>query len=107
VGNTSGPLRPPDVPDLGGMSRAEAHVEIRRAGYTYHGTSAGGYVRYRHPSGAEIQIRPNGEVIRLGPPVTPRGGGRPHRPRIDSRGNPSPTHSTGESLPPLTGGSPP
>jgi hypothetical protein len=89
------------VGNLAGKTRAEAHVAIRQAGYNYHGTSAGGYVRYRHPSGAEIQIRPNGEVIRLGPPVAPPGGGRRYHPRIDHTGNPVPTHNTGEFLPPL------
>jgi hypothetical protein len=107
VHNSSGVPQPPTVPNLAGMSRADAHIAIRQAGYTYHGTSAGGYVRYRHPSGAEIQIRPNGEIIRLGPPVTPQGGGRPYHPRIDYQGNPIPTHSTGEFVPPLLGRSSP
>lgn len=92
-----------NCPNLSGMSRADAHIAIRNAGYNYHGTTAGGYVRYRHPSGAEIQIRPNGEVIRLGPPVTPQGGGRPYHPRIDDQGNRIPTHSTGEFVVPLPG----
>lgn len=107
VSNSSGVPQSPNVPNLAGMSRADAHVTIQQAGYTYHGTSAGGYVRYRHPSGAEIHIRPNGEIIRLGPPVTPQGGGRPYHPRIDYQGNPIPTHSTGEFVPPLPGRSSP
>lgn len=97
----------PNVPDLAGKSRFDAHTAIRQAGYNYHGTTAGGYVRYRHPSGAEIHIRPNGEVIRLGPPVVPSGGGRAYHPRIDYQGHPIPTHSTGEFVAPLPGRSPP
>ncbi len=107
VHNSSAAPQPSGVPNLAGMSRADAHIAIRQAGYNYHGTTAGGYVRYRHPSGGEIQIRPNGEIIRLGPPVTPQGGGRPYNPRIDHEGNRIPTHSTGEFVPPLPGRSTP
>jgi hypothetical protein len=60
-------------------------------------------VRYRHPGGGEIQIRPDGEVIRLGPKVTPEGGGRPYSPRLDSEGNRTPSHNTGEFVAPLPG----
>ena len=53
--------------------------------------------------GAEIHIRPNGEVVRLGPPVAPQGGGRLYRPRVDYKGNPLSTHNTGEFVSPLPG----
>jgi RHS repeat-associated protein len=83
---------------LKGKSRAEAHKTIRNQGFEYHGTTRGGYVRYRHPDGSEIWIRPNGEVMRLGPKPP----GQPNRPRYDSRGNVA-DHPQGECLPPLPG----
>jgi RHS repeat-associated protein len=86
------------LPQLQGMSRADAHIAIRSQGFQCHGTTRGGYVRYRHPDGSEVWIRPNGEVIRLGPKPL----GQPHRPRYDPSGNVG-KHPQGEFLPPLPG----
>jgi hypothetical protein len=86
------------LPNLQGMSRADAHIAIRNQGFQYHGTTSGGYVRYRHPDGSDIWIRPNGEVMRLGPKPP----GQPNRPRYDSSGNLA-DHPQGEFLPPLPG----
>jgi hypothetical protein len=86
------------LPNLQGMDRADAHIAIRNLGFQYHGTTRGGYVRYRHPDGSEIWIRPNGEVMRLGP----RPPGQPNRPRYDPSGNVG-EHPQGEFLPPLLG----
>jgi len=86
------------LPNLQGMDRADAHIAIRSQGFQLHGTTSGGYVRYRHPDGSEIWIRPNGEVMRLGP----RPPGQRHRPRYDSSGNVG-VYPQGEFLPPLPG----
>jgi hypothetical protein len=86
------------LPNLQGMSRADAHIAIRNKGFQYHGTTSGGYVRYRHSDGSEIWIRPNGEVMRLGPKPP----GQPNRPRYDPSGNVA-DHPQGEFLPPLPG----
>jgi RHS repeat-associated protein len=84
-------------------SRADFHIELRSQGYQYHHTTQGGYVLYRHPNGSQVWIRPNGQVIRTGPPVTPSGGGRPYRPRVDASGNPITTHDPNEFVVPLPG----
>src|SRR5262249_33769607 len=83
------------LPNLQGMSRVEAHIAIRNQGFEYHGTTRGGYVRYRHADGSEIWIRPNGEVMRYGPRVE----GRPGHPRLDRFGNPA-DHPADEFVPP-------
>jgi len=88
---------------LRNMSRADCHINLRKAGFDYHSTSKGGYVRYKHPDGSEVYLRPNGEVVRLGPKVPPSGGGKPFAPRIDSNGNRIDTHNTGEFVSPLPG----
>ena len=78
-------------------------MDLRGKGFEYHSTSKGGYVRYRHPGGSEVYIRPNGEVGRLGPKVTPGGGGKPYHPRVDANGNRIDTHNPGEFVAPLPG----
>ncbi len=88
------------------MSRADCHINLRKAGFDYHSTSKGGYVRYKHADGSEVYLRPNGEVVRMGPKVTPSGGGKPYAPRIDSSGNRIDTHNTGEYVSPLPGYTP-
>ncbi len=85
------------------MSRADCHMNLRNSGFDYQSTSKGGYVRYKHPDGSEVYLRPNGEVVRLGPKVTPSGGGKPYAPRVDSSGNRIDTHSTGEYVSSLPG----
>jgi RHS repeat-associated protein len=92
--------------NLSGLSRADAHVAIRKAGFEYHGTTSGGYVRYRAPDGSEIWLRPNGEVVRLAPKVTPEGGGRAYNPRVDFEGSSLEGHNTGEFVAPLPGKAP-
>ena len=85
------------LPDLTGKTREQAEKELEDAGFIPHSTSAGGYERLKHPDGSEIYIRPNGEVIRLGPKVTGQGGKKYH-PRVGPDGQPGSEHSTGETL---------
>jgi hypothetical protein len=84
-------------------SRADFHIQLRSQGYQYHHTTKGGYVLYRHPNGSQIWIRPNGQVIRTGPPVTPSGGGKAYPPRVDASGNTITTHDPNEFVEPLPG----
>jgi hypothetical protein len=86
------------LPSLEGLDRAAAHIAIRDHGFRLHGTTDGWYVRYRHPDGSDIWIRPNGQVVRLGPKPP----GVRNRPRYDSSGNPA-DHPQGEFLEPLPG----
>ena len=81
-------------------SRADFHIQVRSQGYHYHHTTKGGYVLYRH-NGAQIWIRPNGQVIRTGPPVPPSGGGKMYNPRVDPSGNSITTHNPNEFVGPL------
>ena len=77
--------------------------QLRENGFTYHSTTKGGYIRYTHGDGREVWIRPNGEVVRLGPKITPAGGGKAYKPRIDANGNRIDTHNPGEFVDPLPG----
>lgn len=43
-----------------------------------------------------MYIRPNGEIIRLGPKVVPTGGGKSYHPRYDPEGQITQDHNTGE-----------
>jgi hypothetical protein len=89
--------------EASGVSRGDLHIGLREGGYEYHGTTKGGYVQYRNPDGSVVWIRPNGEVIRLAPKVTPSGGGKPYNPRIDAGGKRISTHNPGEFVNPLPG----
>jgi hypothetical protein len=80
-----------NVGDLNQKSLQVAEQDIQAAGFTYHNTTSGGYIQYRHADGARIWIRPNGEVIRLG---LKTGG---YRPRYDYMGNPI-GHNSGEFI---------
>jgi RHS repeat-associated protein len=51
--------------NLSGMSRAAARQELKKEGFQYKGNTAGGYEKWYHPDGSKIQIRPNGEVVRV------------------------------------------
>ena len=85
------------------LNRMDFHKKLRDRGFVYHGTTKGGFVRYRNTNGSEVWIRPNGEVIRLGPKVKPTGGGKAYHPRVDASGNPIDTHNPGEFVEPLPG----
>jgi len=85
------------LPDLTGYKEREAAKALDQAGFVFHHTTAGGYMKYLHDDGSQIWIRPNGEVIRLGVKVKGRGG-KGYRPRFDQQGNRTDLHSTGEKL---------
>ncbi len=85
--------------NLSGLSRTQADKAIRQAGFEHKGTTPGGYVKYRHPDGSRVQIRPNGEVVRTGPKVRNPDPNLPgFRPRIGPDGKPTPSHNTGEII---------
>jgi hypothetical protein len=81
------------------ITRADFHITLRSQGYEFHHTTRGGYVLYRHTNGSQIWIKPNGQVIRLGPPIP----GSAYRPRIDASGNPIITHDPNEFVAGLPG----
>lgn len=83
--------------DLTGFTEFGALAVIRGAGFTFLRVTKGGYHKYVHEDGSQIWIRPNGEVIRLGPKVRARDGKKYH-PRFDQHGNATKLHSTGEYL---------
>jgi RHS repeat-associated protein len=83
-------------------SRADFHIGLRNRGFRYHGTTRGGYVQYRRPDGSIVWVRPNGQVIRLGPKVPPSGGGKPYNPRVDADGNLIGTHNPPEFISPIS-----
>lgn len=86
------------LPNLNGKSQEEAEQELNDAGFIQGNTSAGGYARWRHPDGSDVYIRPNGEVIRLGPKVAPTGGGKMYHPHYDPDGQITQEHNTGETI---------
>ena len=91
-----------DLPDLTGQTREQAREELRNVGYEYRGFTAGGYEKWYHPDGSRVQIRPSGEVTRVGPKVKPADGGKKYNPAIGSDGRilrtPEEIHNTGENL---------
>lgn len=82
------------VPDLNGLSETEALAHLDSAGFVFRHVTQGGYREFRHADGSRIWIRPDGEVIRLGPKVP----GRKYRSRYDARGVLTEEHSTGEKI---------
>lgn len=86
------------LPNLLGMSRADAHIAIRNQRFQYHGTTQGGMCATDTQMGLKSGSGPTGEVMRLGPRLP----GQRHRPRYDYFGNPA-AHPQGEFLPPLPG----
>ncbi|MFB6783456.1 polymorphic toxin-type HINT domain-containing protein [Streptomyces sp. NPDC056352] len=81
------------VPNLNGKTLEEARAEIERGGFVFHSESKSGYIRYRHNDGGEVYIRPDGEVMRLGPKVRPASGeGKSYHPRLDPEGNVTQQH---------------
>jgi hypothetical protein len=94
--NTQTPGATINVPNLDGLSVEEATQVIEGAGYTYHSTSKGGYIRFRHSDGSEIYIRTNGEIMRLGPKYQPDPNKAGYHPRYNDKGELLTDHHTGE-----------
>ncbi|HEY6805045.1 MAG TPA: RHS repeat-associated core domain-containing protein [Pyrinomonadaceae bacterium] len=86
------------LPNLTGKTRTEARKILEEGGFENKGTTSGGYEKWYHEDGSRVQIRPNGEVVRSGPKITPTGGGPKYRPRIGQDGNPTSSHNTGEKV---------
>src|SRR4029077_8190160 len=84
--------------DLTGISPYTAFQRLKRAGFSFHSETRGGYRKFLHPDGSMIWIRPSGEIMRLGPPITPKGGGKKYRHRYNQHGDRTSSHSTGEVL---------
>lgn len=85
------------VQDLTGLTGPEAEELLEDAGFFFRKETAGGYLRYIHADGSQMWIRPDGEVIRLGPKVKGKSGKKYH-PRFNQYGNTTKLHSTGEKL---------
>jgi len=83
--------------DLTGWPGAQAVEALDDAGFEYHHTTRGGYRQWIHPDGSQVWVKPNGEIVRLGPKVKGRSG-KAHRPRFDQHGKRTQSHSTGEKL---------
>ena len=82
--------------NMNGKTRSQADGILKGKGFQYKGRTEGGYEKYYHPDGSQVQIRPNGEITRSAPNA---GGG--YRPRVDQFGKVIPRsspHSTGEIL---------
>ncbi|WP_040793486.1 hypothetical protein [Nocardia paucivorans] len=86
------------VPDLHGHTLERAEAEMSRSGFTFKSETAGGYRRYRAKDKSEIWIRPNGEVQRFGPKVSPGPNQKSYRPRYLPGGTETQEHSTGEMV---------
>ncbi len=101
IGAVKGPGRGNPSANIQKPSRADFHITVRKKGYDFHAMTKDGYIQYRNTDGSRIWVRPDGEVIRLGPKVTPTEGGKRYRPRIDTTGNRIGTHNPGEFISPL------
>jgi beta-lactam-binding protein with PASTA domain len=86
------------LPNLSGNTKTEADEVLEKEGFEYRGKTAGGYEKYYHSDGSRVHIRPDGEVVKTGPKITPKGGGKKYRPRIGPNGKPTTFHNTGEKL---------
>ena len=85
------------LPDLTGLPGYGAVTALHEFGFAFVSETKGGYDKYVHEDGSQVWIRPNGEVIRLGPKVKARSGKKYH-PRFDQSGHTTKLHSTGEVL---------
>lgn len=86
------------VPDLHGYAIDRVEATMRGAGFSFRSQTSGGYRRYTAGDGSEIWIRPDGEVQRLGPKVSPGPNQRSYRQRYGPDGAVTKDHSTGERV---------
>lgn len=86
------------LPNLHGRNLADAERELARQGFTARPPTSGGYRRYDHPDGSTVWIRPDGEVIRLGPKIDPGPNQKNYSPRYDQNGGITENHKTGEMV---------
>jgi len=85
------------LPDLTGLDGEEAVQVLDGNGFELHHTTKGGYDQFVHPDGSQVWVKPNGEIVRLGPKIKGRSI-KAYRPRFDQYGNRTKSHSTGEKL---------
>lgn len=85
------------LPDMTGCTGVVAVQTLAEAGFAFHHATRGGYDEFVHPDGSQVWIKPNGEIVRLGPKVKGRTG-KKYRPRFGQYGNRTKLHSTGEKL---------
>lgn len=83
------------LPNCTGVPGIKFIKKLSRAGFVSYGKTRGGYLEFRHTDGSVIWIRPNGEIVRLGPKIAGTTG-KKYRPRFDQYGEKTHTHSTGE-----------
>jgi hypothetical protein len=89
------------LPNLNGKSLSEAEETLRSEGFEFVNETAGGYRKYRAADGSEVHIRPDGEVVRLGPKIDPGPNQKNYAPRYGPDGQrlaPDQDHSTGEMV---------
>jgi len=89
------------LPDLTGKTSVEADQELEKAGFKQGKTTAGGYQHWKHSDGSEIWIRPNGEIVRVGPKIKSTNTGKLYSPRFGPDGRqlkPTDSHNTGEII---------
>jgi RHS repeat-associated protein len=94
-----------NLPDLTGKSGEDAEKALEEAGFERGSKTSGGYERWRNSDGSEIWVRPDGEIVRLGPKEIPEGKtfgkDKMYRPRYGPNGKrlgPGDSHNTGEIL---------
>jgi len=60
------------LPNLTGLTGVEAVQALDEVGFPFHHTTRGGHKQFGHPDGSQVWIKPNGDVVRLGPKVKGR-----------------------------------
>jgi len=82
-------------------SRSELDAQLKDRGFEYKGETRGGNTRYKSPSGEEVWIRNNGEVVRYIKEPIPNAGPNdkqsyPRRYMWDGEPVPDYGHNTGQ-----------
>jgi hypothetical protein len=86
------------VPDMTGMTQAQADELLSRNGFTLTSISEGGYATYKAPDGSKVTIRlSDGRVTRTAT-VDPGPNQRNWTQRYGPDGQPTKSHDTGENL---------
>jgi RHS repeat-associated protein len=86
------------ISNLHGKNLAEAEQAMFGQGFSFTSETKGGYRRYDHSDGSQIWIRPNGEVQRLSPSISPGPNQKNYRQRYGPDGQVTQEHSTGEMV---------
>ncbi|MEV0259933.1 hypothetical protein AB0I49_01105 [Streptomyces sp. NPDC050617] len=98
VHNSNGSCGITGVSNLHGKTLGEAEQGIFGQGFSFTSETKGGYRCYDHPDGSQVWIRPNGEVMRLGPSIDAGPNQKNYRQRYGPDGQITQEHSTGEMV---------